>query len=59
MGLQLNACIVTELSNLCKLLNRVDGALEPLVTAFEEHVKKKGMQRMIFISCAFLGYSFV
>lgn len=44
VGLHLIPCIVTDLSNLCKLLSRVYGALEPLVMAFEEHVKKKGMQ---------------
>ena len=43
MGLDLTACAVTDLSNLCKLLSRVRGALEPLVSAFEEHVKNKGM----------------
>ena len=46
MGLKLNVYIVTDLNNLCKLLNRVDGALEPLVTAFEEHVKNKGVSIM-------------
>ena len=35
--------VFADLSNLCKLLSRVGGAVDPLVTAFEEHVKNKGM----------------
>ena len=39
--------LVTDLSNLCKLLSCVAGALDPLVTAFEEHVKNKGIRTII------------
>ena len=49
MGLDLTACVITDLSNLCKLLNHVCGALEPLVTAFEEHVKNKGISHICFL----------
>lgn len=43
-GAELTAFVVADLSNLCKLLRRVQGALDPLVTAFEEHVRSKGKQ---------------
>ena len=38
--------LFVDLSNLCKLLSRVVGAVDPLVTAFERHVKNKGISVM-------------
>ena len=50
-GYSLLLVLFVDLSNLCKLLSRVVGAVDPLVTAFEEHVKNKGTSSYNYVTC--------